>query len=117
MSKDDWETSQTLITPHIEVGGGIDPPIKAYVNVETFKECLGELTLARSERGPERPDYPFYSVYGVVSRPVRSAIDSYVNIDEPPVSRTLMGYLAENILKDKLPNTYKALKSLEQKTR
>ena len=112
MSKDDWETRAPLITPHIEIGKGMEPPPyeRAYVNVDTFKECLGRLTLARSKNGPQTPDHPFYSVYGVVGRPVGSlAGDSYVNIDEPPVSRTLMGYLDESILEEKLPNTFKAL--------
>ena len=112
MSKDDWETGATLITPHIEIGKGREPSPKerVYINVDTFRECLGKLTLARNEQGPQTPDCSFYSVYGVVSRPVGSmAGDSYVNIDEPPVSRTLMGYLEESILREKLPNTYGAL--------
>jgi hypothetical protein len=110
MSKDDWETGHTLITPHIEIEKGTDSSYAAYVNVDTFKGCLGKLTLARNEYGSQRPDYPFYNIYGVVSRPVGSpAGDSYVNIDEPPISRTLMGYLKEDILKEKLPNIFKEL--------
>ena len=112
MSKDDWESGKTLITPHIEIGRGTDPSDRmAYVNVDTFRDCLGELTLPRSEKGSQHPEVSFYSVYGVVSRSVRSVDgSSYVNVDEPPVSRTLMGYLEESILKDKLPHTYKALR-------
>jgi len=111
MSKDDWETGETLITPHIEIGIGIEPYNLVYVNVTTFKKCLGRLTLARNENGPQHPKGFFYSIYGVVSRPVRS-IDgsSYINIDEPPVSRTLMGYLEEDVLRAELPRTYQALK-------
>ena len=109
MSKDDWETGNTLTTPHIEIEG--DTSRAACVNVDTFKGCLGKLTPARNEHGPQTPSYSFYSIYGVISRPVGSpAGDSYVNIDEPPVSRTLMGYLEESILKEKLPNTHKALR-------
>jgi len=113
MSKDDYETGQTLITPHIEIGEGVEPSRNslAYVNVDTFRGCLGELTLARSEQGPQQPESSFYSVYGVVSLPVRSVDgSSYVNIDEPPVSRTLMGYLEESVLREKLPTTYQLLK-------
>lgn len=117
MSRDDYETSQTLITPHIEIGTGSesDPHSRAYVNVETFRKCLGKMTSPSNQHGPAIPNYPFYSIYGVVARSVASlAGDSYVNIGEPPISRTLMGYLEEKILAEKLPRTFEILKAREE---
>lgn len=112
MSRDDWETGETLFTPHIEIGKGIEPSPNdgASVNVNTFKKCLGKLILARNEPGPRTLKGPLYSVYGVIGRPVRiPGGNSYINLNEPPVSRTLMGYLEEEILEKELPNTYDAL--------
>lgn len=117
MSRDDYETGQTLITPHIEIGTGAEPsPIEmAYVNVETFRDCLGKLTPPSDVHGPNIPEYPFYSVFGVVARAVGSlAGDSYVNIGEPPLSRTLMGFLEQRILAEKLPKTHGILMEREK---
>ena len=114
MSKDDYETGKTLITPYIEIGKWNEPSPneRAYVNVETFKKCLGKLIQVRDDKGPKTPNKPFYSIYGVVNRPVQSVDgESYVNINEPPISRTLMGYLKEEVLKGKLPKTHRKLNS------
>jgi len=105
MSKDDWETRKTLITPHVEIGKGIDPSMIAYVNVDTFKKCSGKLI-----NFLKIPEGSFYSIYGTVGRPVAFLTEeAYLNIDDPPISRTLMGYLEEEVLRNQLPNTYKAL--------
>jgi len=117
MSRDDYETNKTLITPHIEIGLGHEsqPTLRAYVNVETFKDCLGKMTPPSNEHGPATTDYPFYSIYGVVARSVPSmAGDSYVNIGEPPISRTLMGFLEESVLAENLPKTFEILKAREE---
>lgn len=116
MSRDDWETGQRLITPHIEIGRGAEPFLTemACVNVETFRGCLGHITPPTNQHGQAIPNYPFYSVFGVVGRSVAGGGGeySYVNIGEPPISRTLMGYLEEKVLMEKLPKTHSVLKVL-----
>jgi len=117
MSRDDYETNKTLITPHIEIGLGHEsqPTLRAYVNVETFRKCLGKMTPPTNDRGPVIPGQPFYSIYGVVARSVPSmAGDSYVNIGEPPISRTLMGFLEQSVVEENLPRTFKFLKHQEE---
>jgi len=120
MSRDDYETGQTLINPYIEIGRGQEPNPRsmAYVNVETFRECLGHLIRSRTENGPRVLDFPFYSVYGVVGNTVSGGGNSYsyINIGEPPVSRTLMGYLPEEILKQELPKTHKVFVESAEET-
>ena len=111
MSRDDYETRETLLNPFIEIGRGIEPSPdeRAYVNVSTFKDCLRYLTPSRDERGPKTPDFPYFSIYGVVGFTVSGAGGAYINIGEAPISRTLMGHLPERVLRLKLPKTYESL--------
>lgn len=118
MSKDDFETSETLLSPYIEIGRGIEPSPNhhAYVNVSTFRDCLGHLIPPFTDSGPTtlRRDLEekTYCVYGVIGRIVASGGGrAYLNIAEPPVSRTLMGFLSEDILKQNLPKVYNTLHS------
>ena len=117
MSKDDFETSKTLLNPYIEIGKGREsnPNNNAYVNVSTFEDCHKHLIMPFTDIGPtifgDELKEKIYSVYGVVGRTVITAgAWAYLNIVEPPISRTLMGFLLEDIIKENLPNVYKALK-------
>lgn len=120
MSRDDYETGKTLLNPFIEIGKGGEPHPRerAYVNVETFRGCLGNLMPPRDGRdgvGLRSPNFSFYSVYGVVSRPIRTATgDPSVRVDEPPISRTLMGFVEESVLKHHLPKTFETLKVIKE---
>jgi len=116
MSRDDWEDGKKLYSPFVEIGKGREPQSRAPVNASTFKPCLGHLRpVASPERGPLTPEKPFYSVYGVIGRTVISAGGgSYLNISEPPLSRTLMGYILEEIVKEKLPRVHKILSAAEE---
>jgi len=111
MSRDDQETRETLLNPFIEIGRGVEsrPIGRAEVNVETFKDCLRYLTPSRDEGGPKSPDFPFFSIYGVVGYTVSGAGGAYLNLGEAPMSRTLMGHLSEKVLRQKLPKTYESL--------
>ena len=60
--------------------------------------------------GPLIPDEPYCRVYGAVGRIVNTHKWAYLNINEPPISRTLMGYITERDLGDKLPKTFAMLK-------
>jgi len=44
-----------------------------------------------------------------VGRTIAGAGRAYLNIGEPPITRTLMGFLEEEVLKQNLPEVYKAL--------
>lgn len=126
MSRDDWETGDRLLNPFIEIGLGLGSTIfeRANLNASTLEDCLGYLKPTRDINGPfvstevcqgER----VYSVWGVVAHvPSNITGMSYVNIGEEPISRTLMGYLPESVLKEKLPTAYKSLLGVEKsKTR
>lgn len=114
MSKEDWETSETLLNPYIEIGEGIEsrPNFHARVNVSTFKGCLGHLKPPFTDRGPNMIlENRIYCVYGVVGRTITgpSGSSAYLNVDEPPISRTLMGFLIEDVLKTYLPKVHRTL--------
>jgi len=114
MSRDDCETGKRLITPHIEIGKGIEPSpnLNAYINVSTFEDCLEHLIRPFTDKGPtlmKRTDN--YCVYGVVGRIVGGKAHIFLNIAEPPISRTLMGFLQADVLAGNLPKVYKILNS------
>jgi len=107
MSRDDFENSGTLYTPHVEIGRGNEsaPHDRVYVNSSTFKKSLGVLIQRDDARTPREN---FYSIYGVVGRNVQSVGGGgYLNIAEAPISRTLMGFLLEKDLKETLPMVWK----------
>ncbi|HTY44304.1 MAG TPA: hypothetical protein VMC80_03605 [Patescibacteria group bacterium] len=110
MSRDDCEKGGRLLNPFIEIGKGYDPHTLFYVNVTTFGECMEHLIPTFTDHGPMMLDKKFYSIYGTVGRSVVSPSGgSYVNIAEPPISRTLMGFVLEMDLKNHLPNVHRAL--------
>jgi len=117
MSKDDWETGKTLMNPYIEIGKGLglesNPVLHVEVNVSTFGEIgLGKL-LERTE--VRNLSCNVYSVYGVVRRTIIGGGRAwgYLNIDDPPISRTLMGFLSDEDLKKVLPNVHHQLNPKE----
>jgi len=113
MSRDDFETGRTLVTPHIEIGVGrhIGTSL-VYVNVDTFVPCLEFMENFRPDNDPRIPPKYLCSVYGVVGRSVSSRSGGcYLNIDEPPLSRTLMGYISRLDIKERLPGVYEFLES------
>jgi hypothetical protein len=102
MSRDDFETEKKLFNPYIEIGMGGDPsPCDVVsINVSTF-ESASKRMLER--RGNNQPEGTFYSVWGVVGRTVTGPGGAYLNIDEPPISRTLMGFILHEDLVKNLP--------------
>jgi hypothetical protein len=117
MSRDCQETGTTLITPHIELdlienfkfigSGGI--------NASAFEKALGFVQLTvNHERGPLVLPNKHYLVYGVVGRIVNNHSWPYLNIGEPAISRTLMGYLTEEVVKRDLPRTFKEFSDLKK---
>jgi hypothetical protein len=115
MAKDDFETGKHLFNPYIEIGKGkwLNSNL-AYINVTTFKDCLEHLIPSfTAEKGEtlfdEETRKKIYSVYGTVGRTVITHGSSYLNITEPPVSRTFMGFLLEEIVKRNLPHVHKEL--------
>jgi len=124
MSRDDYETGETLRTPHIEIGKGSEPyPRKMVpINVSTFETCFSFLIPLREGRdgiGLRSPQFSPYSVYGVVGRVASDGSGvglGALNLHEPPLSRTLMGFLDESVLEKKLPNAYRILKEAEEES-
>jgi len=112
MSKDDFETGEHLLNPYIEMGRDKEPAPDdmLHINVSTFEKCLSHLTPAFTDNGPQIPEVPFCSVYGVVGRTVAGHGHASLNITESPLSRTLMGHLPASVLKDNLPEVYEALR-------
>jgi len=112
MSRDDWEVGGRLSTPHIEIGKRFKSINDcAAVNVSTFEECLGHIFPSATDKGPTDSKEKDYVVYGVVGRivPTMGRAYGYLNIAEETVSRTLMGFLPANVLKEKLPKVYEQL--------
>ena len=114
MSRDCYETGVTLLTPHVEIElleKGRETITSAGVNASAFNNALAYLLPPASpERGPLIPDRPYYRIYGVVGRIVNNHGWAYLNIAEPPISKTLMGYLTEEDFKRELPKTFEILK-------
>ena len=111
MSKDDFETSRTLLNPYIEIEKRKSGNY-AYVNVSTFEDCLDRLIPPFTDMGPNiELERKGYNIYGVVGRTITSphGTGAYLNIAEPPISRTLMGFLSEDILRRNLPNVHQTL--------
>lgn len=111
MSKNDIETRKSLITPHIEISDEFNSGIYAYVNVDTFYSVSG--MVLRKEPGGKS----FYRVHGVVDDfyPKGGRIGHGVNIGSDPLSRTLMGYIMKDDMKDELPKVYKYLESMKSR--
>lgn len=120
MSKEDYKTNQTLLNPYIEIGKGCESSPNSYIhlNVSTFKNCLAHLIPSFTDNGQRifdeaTEEKKLYSVYGVVGKTVTNpnGASAYLNITEPPISRTLMGFLLEDILIQNLPEVHRALNS------
>lgn len=111
MSKDCFETGKRLLNPYIEICRGGDPVQGASVNVSAFEDCAYLLLPTTREDGPNVLREPFYSVWGVVGRQVVHLASkwAYLNSAEPPISRTLIGFLLEGDLKEKMPKTFREL--------
>ncbi len=111
MSRDCSETGRTLLTPHIELDliDNFNIQGSAGINVSAFEKALGfVLPTISYEYGPLPRPNRHYLVYGVVGRIVNNHQWSYLNIGEPAISRTLMGYITENTLKKELPKTFES---------
>ena len=109
MSRICSETDGTLITPHVELELFVNYKMvdSAAVNVSAFEKALDSLLPASShEMGPIITKDPHCLVYGVVGRIVNTHGWAYLNIAEPPISRTLMGYITGDVLKKELPRTF-----------
>jgi len=117
MTGTDSETGKRIRTPHIEIGSGYEPSFDEtiFVNTETLSDCFGSLIPPGNQRGADIPDYPFYSVFKVMSRFWRcpDCGECNSNLEASPFSRTLIGYLEESVLKEKLPKAYKELEMIE----
>ena len=119
MSRDDSETGEKLLNPYIKINIGVDGTDGASrgigINTSTFEPCLGYIVPSFRDNGPTSPEAElgtkFYHIYGVVGKTVSGANGSwaYLNIAEPPVSRTLMGYLTDGVLKKHLPKIHETI--------
>lgn len=101
MSKDDFEMLETLLNPYIEINKSFRS-LRAYINVSTFGKCLGYLIPPFTDKGPtlQNSEEKTYCIYGVVGRTFVEDVDkAYLNVEEDPISKTLMGFLSEDILK------------------
>ncbi len=115
MSKDCVETKEKLLNPYIEICRGSEPVRGVDVNVSSFEDCAYLLLPTTTpEGGPKVLSEPFYSVWGVVGRQVAHKAHklAYLNAAEPPVSRTLIGFLSEEDLKEKMPRTFRELSNV-----
>jgi hypothetical protein len=115
MSKKDLEVGGYLSPVYIEFGLGKEPLRTVQVNVDTFESCFPSLQPFVIDNSPKRISGDFCSVYGSVGRNVvMGGGFAYVNSDEPPISRTLMGYIPSKTLAERLPKAFGELKRLEQ---
>ena len=113
MSRDCYETGRKLITPHVEIDlinarkGRIR---SAYVNVSAFEGALAHISPSSDpQMGPLTPKEDFYcEIYGAVGRIVNNHQWPYLNITEPSISRTLMGYLTMDNFRRELPKTFES---------
>ena len=116
MSRDDHEVGGRLYSPFVElerVSRDKSNKLVLAVNASTFEPCLEDLKPTRTPNGPEWIDEPHCLIYGVVGFTVTSdpAGGNYLNITEPALSRTLMGYVTDPTLKKNLPNLYRLMYS------
>ncbi|MFA4960711.1 MAG: hypothetical protein WC548_03535 [Candidatus Pacearchaeota archaeon] len=113
MSKLDCETCEYLLPVYIEFGFGREPHRLVCVNTATFESCFSRLTPPLIDNKPNCPQEQktnFCSVYGTVGRTVITGDSfAYVNGNEPPISRTLMGYIPSKTLEEKLPSAFEDL--------
>jgi len=115
MSKDDFVTNEKLLNPYIEIAKYYDSNTNnhTYINVSTFEDCLSHLIppFVGNEPTAQKRGKRLFAVYGVVGRTVKGIGGgfAYLNISERPISRTLMGYLTKDSLKEKLPTIHKGL--------
>jgi len=117
MSRDCRETGRTLVTPHVELELIINHMLvgSAGVNVSAFEKALGfVLPTSSYEFGPLPKPKTHYLIYGVVGRIVNTHQWPYLNIGEPAISRTLMGYVTEEIIKKELPKTFEEFRNIKR---
>ena len=111
MQKEDFETGKTLLNPYVEIKRMRDNEWIFHINVSTFGKCLEHLMPPFTESEPNLLEESDFVVYGSVGRTVvNSEGNAYLKINEPTISRTLMGFLSEKIVKEKLPEVYKFLR-------
>lgn len=107
MPKTDCVTKQRLLNPHIEIGLGFEPsPYSClHINVSTFEKgsvFLLPLSLEPTANNADK----IYSVYAVVDQTPYYGSGGYLEENNVPVSRTLMGFLLEDKLKENLPKLH-----------
>ena len=112
------EKKERLVTPHIEIGRGREPPSNriVYLNVDRFKACSEKLIYPGDLDWEALLKDSHYSVFRVRSRVAECACcgEPFVDTDEPPISRFFIGYLEGAVLKEKLPQIWGELQSLER---
>ncbi len=107
MSKTDCVTKQRLLNPYIEIGLGFEPsPYSClHINVSTFEKSSAFLLPLSLEPTAKQAD-KIYSVYAVVDQTPYHGSGGYLRESDVPVSRTLMGFLLKDKLKEKLPKLH-----------
>ena len=112
----DHENGRHLINPFIAVGK-VGSPVSYYINTSTFGDCQDEIMhpLDRYQDALEEQG-KLYVVDTVVGEYNGSPIhDSFsnmlktVSITRQPRSRTLLGYLPEDVVKKQLPRIFASL--------
>ena len=120
MTANDYETDESIINPYIVLTslkenhqGGV------FLNTETFRDCQREiihpLEFCRRVEPPEMDDVSkFYRVEAVVGEyndilPVGLGTSlATVSFMRPERSRTLLGYLEEEVVKENLPKSFES---------
>lgn len=107
MLKSDCVTKQRLLNPYIEIGPGFDPGTFSclHINVLTFKSA-SEFLLPLSSEPEARNADKAYSVYAVVDQTPYRGSGGYLEEHYASLSRTLMGFLLEDPLKENLPRLH-----------
>lgn len=116
MTAVDHENGKSIINPYIQIQKYSGDGTGCFLNTLTFGDCQDELIHPLDRKiGELKEDKKLYVVEAVVGEYNGSPLPGIpiqlktVSLIRHERSRTLLGYLAEDIVKKNLPNTFATL--------
>ncbi|MDD5012304.1 MAG: hypothetical protein PHQ66_01505 [Candidatus Nanoarchaeia archaeon] len=109
---DDYETGKPLATPHIEIEDDIETidgkrQLIARINSTTFQKAIQKINLIPLIYNEDFSKERGYKIYGVIGRIIPKSADWTVGYITPALSRTLLGMISKEDLKQYLPKVNK----------